>query len=845
MLHPDIAADRDRRERFENEAKAAGSLNHPNLVAIYDVGIQNGRLYLVSELLDGETLRERLRERAIPICSALEYAAQIARGLAAAHRKGIAHRDVKPENLFITRDGHLKLLDFGLAKFTAPPAADAEECGAQTELMTGAGVVMGTTAYMSPEQVRGQNADHRSDIFSFGVVLYEMLSGARPFRGQSPAEVRNAILNEEPPDLPGACSQVVAVVKRCLEKRPEDRFDTARDLAFSLEMLSREMPPPQAGRPPPRKRAFRNLLVGAGLVFVSLAGAAIAHWRWRSTPSETPVPHYLTYSGRNSSPAVSPDGRTVAFASDRDGRPRIWLKQLAGGSEVPLTAGPDDNPRFSPDGSTILFSRREGSRTSLYRVGILGGDARRIIENVANGDFSPDGRRVAFARWKDDRGHSSSALGIAGVDGSKSDEIIQLNSERIDFPRWSPDGARILALGGMQGGFIHDILVVVSADGKTKQILNQPDTVLGLSSAAWISNEDIVYLQGDHTAGEGAKLVRKNIRSRASWSTAWAHQGLVIDVGASGAVVFDTQSGRSSLREFTLSQKPGPAPHRWLARGNSMDREPAYSPDGKRIVFSSSRSGNMDIWQIVTESGSVTRLTDDPAIDWDPQFTPDGKAILWSSDRSGLPEAYMADTEGGSARQVTNDGVDVENPTITADGRWIVYSSWNKDKRGIWRIHPDGSGAARIAAGALFNPEVSPNGQYALYLLTIRADQNAIRVVRISDGSEIPFQILCDIRRQSNWLIGRARWIPPGRAIAFVGQNGKGVNGIYAQDFIPGKDTSATRRELGGFDPETATETFGLSPDGTHMTISSWDLVSSIMIAERVPGILPFFKRPN
>jgi Tol biopolymer transport system component len=817
------------------------------VVAIYDVGTHDGQLYLVSELLEGETLRKRLREGPIPIRKALEYALQIARGLAAVHRKGIAHRDLKPENLFIAHDGHVKILDFGLARLTAPAAASAEQTSLETELMTGPGVVMGTVGYMAPEQVRGLAADHRSDIFSFGVVLYEMLSGARPFRGESPVEVMNAILCVEPPDLAASTSpQLDSILKRCLEKSPEDRFDTARDLAFALETLSgdsrsHETVRSHAGKS--GKSRFRKLPVAAGLIFTFLAGVAIAHWLWRPPSVEGPVPRYLTYSGRDSSPAVSPDGKTIAFASDRDGRSRIWLKQFAGGSEVPITSGVDDRPRFSPDGSTILFSRSDGSRGSLYRVATLGGDTRKIIDDVANGDFSPDGRHIAFVRWKNEGTHESSALGVVEVDGSDAKEIIEVDG-RLNFPRWSPDGAHIAALGGLEGGFVHDTVLVVSADGKSKRSLSAPGGLLGLSSVAWTSNEEIVYLKGDRTAGESAHLVRQNIGSGASQSSAWAHQSLVLDIAA-GAVVFDTQSGRSNLRELTLGRSLRAEDHRWLARGNSMDREPAYSPDGKRIVFSSSRSGNMDIWQIAMETGLVSRLTDHPGIDWDPVFTPDGKGVIWSSNRSGHPEIYLAEAEGGAGRQVTNDGYTAENPTITADGRWIVYSSAHVDKRGIWKIRPDGSGAARIAAGAYFNPEVSPDGQYALYVTTIRTDRNAIRVVRIEDGSEVPFEIVCDVRRQSGWLIGRARWMPRGGAIAFVGQDDKGVNGIYTQDFQPGTNTTASRRQLGGFDPEADTETLCISPDGTHMTISSWEQVSSIMIVEGVPGIPPLFKRQH
>jgi serine/threonine protein kinase len=848
VLKAEGAADNSYRRRFEQEAKLAGSLNHPNVLAIYDVGSLNGQLYLVSEYLEGKTLRQRLNDGVLPTRKVLEYATQIARGLAAAHRKGITHRDLKPENLFLANDGQLKILDFGLARLTRSAAAGAEHANLQTESMTGPGVVMGTPAYMAPEQVRGHDTDHRSDIFSFGAVLHEMVSGKRTFQGESSVEVMNAIVHDEPADVSACTSpQLDLIIKRCLEKCPDDRFDTARDLTFALEALCTETSSHKASQSAPPQTRSRKLMIGTALVLSFLSGGAVSFWLRRPGPTDNALPRYLTYSGRDSSPAISPDGKTVAFASDRDGRSKIWLKHLGGGSEVPLTAGSDDNPRFSPDGSTILFSRTDGLRTSLYRVGILGGETHKIIDDVTTADFSPDGRRIAFLRWHSERAHVSSTVGIVAVDGSGAKEIADSDALRLDFPRWSPDGLHIAALGGLQGGFVRVALLVMSADGRSSRFLATPGASLGLSAVGWSSNEEVVYLKGDRTAGESASLIRQNIKSGVSQSSEWGHQGLVLDIArtGTGTMVFDTQAGRSSLREFALTRKFSRDRDRWLARGSSMDREPAYSPDGRRLVFCSSRSGNMDIWQIDLETGSVSRLTDHPGIDWDPAFTPDGKGLIWSSNRTGNPEVYISDAEGAGVRQVTRDGRSAENPTMTADGQWIVYSSGDDVKRGIWKIHPDGNAAMSLASGPYFNPEVSPDGQYALFVTTVRADKNAIRVVRIADGSAIPFEIACNIRRQSGWLIGRARWMPSGRAIAFVGQNDKGVNGIYVQDFVPGAETSASRRELGGFDPDVATETLGISPDGSHITISTWELVSSIMIADRVPRIATYLKPAN
>src|SRR5882724_1215272 len=354
VLPAAFSNDSERLRRFEQEAQAAGSMNHPNILAVYDLGTHDGTFYVVSELLEGETLRKRLVEGPIPARKAIDCAVQIARGLAAAHGKGIVHRDIKPENLFVTTDGQIKILDFGLAKITT--AKPAEVNGAATEAMgTEPGVVMGTAGYMSPEQVSGQVADSRSDIFSLGVVLYEMLSGKRAFHGESPVETMNAILKEDPPELPAKLPPGLdRIIRRAIEKKPEERFESVRDVAFALETISGTSEQQQASRDAGRAGAsYVKKRMGLQLWFLTavavgvLLTAGVHLFLRQPEVPEPPTIRYLTYSGHDSSPDISPDGRTLAFTSDRDGRQRIWLKQLASASEAPATEGPDDLARFS------------------------------------------------------------------------------------------------------------------------------------------------------------------------------------------------------------------------------------------------------------------------------------------------------------------------------------------------------------------------------------------------------------------------------------------------------------------------------------------------------------------
>ena len=374
ILSADFSRDPDRLRRFEQEAQAASALNHPNILVIYDIGVDDGLPYLVFELLEGSTLRQRLHDGAVlSSTKALDYALQTAHGLAAAHEKGIVHRDLKPENLFVTTDGRIKILDFGLAKLTESRNGAENRTAAPTKTRhTLPNTLLGTVGYMSPEQASGRQVDFRSDQFSFGVLVYEMVSGKRAFQRGTPPETLTAIIREEPEPLASLSPQAPGpfrwLIERCLAKDANDRFASTKDLARELESIKSHLSELSSSKdaitvaPVPiegRMRRMFPLAVLATITLVSIA-AAVTFWWGHMRTAETPELRFLTYSGHDSSPAASPDGKTIAFSSDRDGTRRIWLKDLGSAGEVALSSGPnDDFPRFSPDGSMILFSRTD------------------------------------------------------------------------------------------------------------------------------------------------------------------------------------------------------------------------------------------------------------------------------------------------------------------------------------------------------------------------------------------------------------------------------------------------------------------------------------------------------
>jgi serine/threonine protein kinase len=851
VLPRNLAEDPDALSRFEREAKAVAALSHPNILAIHDFGREEGTVYAAMELLEGETLRQRLQEGALPPRKAVEVALEIAAGLAAAHDRAIVHRDLKPENVFLLGSGQVKVLDFGLARMdpVAPEGGDVPTLSLSTE----PGRVMGTVGYMAPEQVRGKAVDARADIFSFGAVLYEMLTGKRAFRGESPVETLNAILKDDPPSLFESSRTVSPalerIVRRCLEKRPEERFRTAHDLGIALDAISTSSTRSlstealAASEEAPARAASRWIeRVGLVLAGAVLAGGAMAAWaRLHPPPANgAAVFRWMSFSGRDSSPAVSPEGRTIAFTSDRDGQPRVWLKQVSGEGEAPLTTGPDDFPRFSPDGTQVLFARPDGAANSLYRAAVLGGEARRLLEGATEGDWSPDGKRIAFLRLQSEAGQTVSAVGVAAADGSDPREVAKVPGG-MRAPRWSPDGRTIAVVpvpGALLAGAQQGVVLVGVEDGAVRTV-PAPDPRRNISAAAWAAGGEIVYLQAESVvsaAGSTALLVRQDAATGKVVSQSWSpSSALVLDVLGDGRLVFDTRSPRQNLREATLS--PGAADGRWLSRGESTDRQPVYSPDGEWVAFSSNRGGGMNLWLVSTATGNLRRVTD-AHVNWDPAFTRDGKRLLWSSNRGGNFEVWTADVDGSGPRQVTQDGGNAENPTATPDGKWIAYSSGNPQKAGLWKIRPDGSGATQVVKGRVSLPDLSPDGRHVVYRVFSGKYPAVLKVVRLEDGQAEPFEIAVDARRRTTVTLGRARWMPDGKAIAFVGQDETGASGVYAQDFAPGRDTTYTRRKLAGFDPDVAAESFGVAPDGSRLVVAGWVQLFSLMEGEGLPGLL-------
>jgi serine/threonine protein kinase len=851
VLPAHLAADGDAQYRFEREARAVAALSHPNVLSIHDFGVCDGHAFAVMELLEGENLRTRLLRAPMSFKQALTIAQAIADGLAAVHRKGITHRDLKPENIFLTNDGRVKILDFGIAKLDEATKIDDDTLQATLELKTLPGTVLGTVGYMSPEQVRGFRADARSDIFSFGCVLFEMMTGKRPFTGESGAEVTASILRDDPfltlPDEVQLTDELHRIIARCLEKSPENRFQSAQDLAFLLKTLSEPTSSISARRTVSTISRIRVPRQTWKVVVAAICLAALAGSFWlgrRSRPVVlTPTYTYLTNSGEDSSPAASPDGKFIAFSSRRDRKQRIWTKQMAGGVEVPITAGSDDHPRYSPDGATILFTRRGMSQNSLFTVSALGGEARKVLDDATDGDWAPDGQHIIFSRWIRTQETTSTYVGVADRDGGNVRQLAVIAKQRLYQPRCSPDGKTIaLVKDVVAGTALSPVFTVDVKTGSIKEI-SPPESGGYLSNAVWLGDgRMLAYAQATAVDApnilSAARIHLYDTLTGTTRAAAWIPTDTpVMDVLADGTLIYETRSQRGNM--FEIDQDAGldlrNTAIRLLTQGTGTDRQPRYTPDGKSVLFSSNRTGNNDVWRLDRETNHLSQLTAHDQTDWDPLLTEDGQTLLWSSNRTGAFEIWASAPDGTRGRQLTSLKSSAQNPTATPDGKVVFFTLSEHPKAGLWRVNIDGTGGRDIVRETPTRwPEVSPDGKYVLYVTNSQSGASVIHVVDIATEKLIPFSIDVGTGASGN---GRARWSPDAKSIAFVSMNQENP-GIFVQAFQPGADTASTRRQLAATLLGYAPESFAFSPEGKKMTIGGIDRTPNLMMSSGISGIV-------
>ena len=719
VLPDEVARDHERLARFEREGRVLAALNHPGILVVFEVGDQDGKPFVVSELLEGETLRQALAR--LTLRQALDYAAQVASGLAAAHEKGVVHRDLKPENLFVTRDGRVKILDFGLAKVASSPGHGRDTAAETLSSPTTPGTVWGSAGYMAPEQVRGEEVDHRADVFSLGVVLYELLTGRRAFRGNTIAETLTAILREDPPELselaPHVPPGVWRVVKRCLEKRPEDRFQSARDVGFALEVGADPDPTRRAGTQGPARRAR----VAIGAAVAGCLGGLLLSRLATVPPTPAVTPRRLTIETPSSAPlsddvyvpfALSPDGTTLAFVTSQP--ERLFLRRLDTFEATPVegTEGAYD-PFFSPDGQWVGF----WAYGKLKKIPVAGGPAVTLCDayDMLGASWGENGT-IVFAG-------NDESLSIVSADGGTPRPLTKLDPARHEvqhaFPQLLPGGRAVLFTATARS--TSDPYSVEAQDLATGE---RHTVVPGARYGRYLPTGHVVYARGTTVFAvpvrrESLRVEGPGVAVLENVAAGPAGEAL-LSVAPDGTLAF-VPGGPRALRTLVWADRNGVATTLGIAP--RLYEHPRLSPDGRRVAVSLEEAGRLDIWIYTFEQETLERLTFDRTVglgfDYH-TFTPDGARITYTVDSPDGFRVVSAPVDAsGSPEDLLSWAARIAPHSWLRDGQALLLNELGATTGGDLLVFRPGT-EPRVTPfvqepGNQWGASASPDGRYVAY----------------------------------------------------------------------------------------------------------------------------------
>ncbi|MDX6612119.1 MAG: eukaryotic-like serine/threonine-protein kinase [Blastocatellia bacterium] len=833
FLHDDLLGDSQRVQRFKQEARAASALNHPNILTIHQVGAVQGRQFIATEFVEGETLREIMKRRRLSIAEAVGMAMQITPALAAAHAADIIHRDIKPENVMVRTDGYIKVLDFGIAKLLEPASTDSN---LSTLINTAEGTIIGTVQYMSPEQARGLEVDGRTDVWSVGVMLYEMITGEPPFSGDTKSDTVVAILEREPKPLTKLTAAAPAalefIISKALQKEVTQRYQSANDLLADLrqfqEQPKAELNEPalatgarrlsQSGTRQPGRQTLAGVPAGstssaeyivseiqqhkrgAAIVLLIIAVAVIGLVVWLSKLGArnqvAPYPstmgmNKLTASGKVKSAAISPDGKYIAYVLAEGNAGSFWLRQVGTTSDIQI-APPGDFGllTFSPDGSYLYY---KNFFNDLYQIPSIGGARKLVLKQVDSPvTFSPDGRQFAFVR--DQIAGDDNALMIANADGTGERKLVTRKGPEglvHDGPAWSPDGRIIVCAEGgtdVDGDFMK-LTAFPTDGGREESILT--DRSLGIGRLVWLRDGSGLVMLANERSSQSSQLkfisypggTVRNITNDLN-----GYDDVSISADASSLVSIQ----RMAFSTVLVTDSGDIGRMRVVTSAGGDYGNLAWAADDK-LLYDSNAGGSWDIWSVGTKGSDRKQLTLNAGSNAESSASADGRYIVFVSNRTGTTNLWRMNLDGGDTRQLTNGGND-EFPSLSPDSQWIVFvrKSSYSGKASLWRVSINGGEAIQLTDNAVGRPAVSPDGKLiACSYQNEPGREWRVAIMPFSGGKPIK---LLEIPAHPFWDAPGVKWSPDGRAITYHLKR-DGIDNIWSQPISGGNPMQLTHFE--------------------------------------------------